>query len=122
MFRKYALPIACVLAIWLGAAGELGGQLFFADFSLGATLSGVGAVIAGVLGWRSNPSPKLLLLVGSSSLAALAGVAIETVTYYRELDISGNDFAWGLRAPFIAALLLIGYDAFSRFRNVLAAK
>ncbi len=122
MFRKVVLPIARVLAIWFGVAGALFGQLFFGDFSLGATLSGVGAVIAGAFSWGSQPAPKLLLIVGSSCVAALAGVAMETVTYYRELDIPGNDFAWELRGPFVGALLLIGYDAFARFRNALAAK
>jgi hypothetical protein len=122
MFRKYVLPIARVLAIWLGVAGALFGQLFFGDFSVGATLSGVGAAIAGALSWGSRRTPKLLLIVGISCVAALVGVAMETITYYRELDIPGNDFAWELRGPFVGALLLIGYDTFASFRNALAAR
>jgi hypothetical protein len=117
MFRKYALPIARVLAIWLGVAGELGGQVYFGDFSVDATLAGMGAALAGALSWRSQQSPRLHLIVVTCCAAALAGVALEAMTYYRELDIPGNNFAWGLRGPFVAALLLIGYDSLAALRH-----
>jgi hypothetical protein len=122
MLRKYALPIARVLAIWIGVARSLFGQVFVGDFSIGATLAGVGAVSAGALSWGPRPTAVRLLIVGTCCVTSLVGTAIEAITYYREMNIPGNNFGWPMRGPFVAAVMLIGYDAFAAMRRAPAVK
>lgn len=96
----------------MALAGEIFGQLFFGTFSLAPTISGISAIFAGLLGGlscRANPTKGKLVFV--FCIAALGGTAAQAIHYYTKLDIPGNDFAWELRAPFILALLFIGYVA-----------
>lgn len=110
------LPIALIFArvyvVLIALAGEIFGQMFFGEFSLASTITGVSAIFAGALGGlhcRANPTVGKIIF--ASCLTALGGTAAQAIHYYAKLDIPGNDFAWELHAPFILALLLIGYVA-----------
>jgi hypothetical protein len=110
------LPIALICArvyvVLIALVGEIFGQMFFGAFSLASTITGVSAIFAGALGGlhcKANATKGKLVFV--FCIAALGGTAAQAIYYYMKLDIPGNDFAWELRAPFILALLFIGYVA-----------
>ena len=49
-----------------------------------------------------------------ASVAGLVGVATDAIHYYRKLDIPGSYYAWFLVAPFVVALVFIGYSSVRR--------
>ena len=79
-----ALNLARAYALVMGAA-FLFGQAFTGHFSIAATLAGVSGVLA-----------------------------TDAIHYYRELDIPASYFAWFLFAPFVVALVFIGYSCVRR--------
>ena len=102
----------------MGAIGYLLGQLFFGSFSVAATLTGpggVGAAAFGQRGWRSRRG--IVLSVAILSTFALSGFLLETCRYYRYFDGPGNDFAWELRAPYLAAVTWLGADSLRRLEG-----
>ena len=106
--------IASCLALIVGAAGFLGGQLFFGTFSMPASLAGVSGVLAGALGLRSTPGHAGRAVTALVCALGLLGVALDALHYYRHLDIPGNYYAWSLVGPFLAALGVIGCLALVR--------
>ena len=113
MLPKWVLPIVCYYAIF-GGVGYLFGQVFTGYYSLAATLAGAGGVIAASISWSSlhgtslSTAPLRTVVVLSGG-AALAGVALDAIEFYREPAVRGVDFSWHLKAPYIAALLFIAY-------------
>lgn len=110
------LPIALIVArayvLLIALAGEIFGQMFFGNFSLAATITGVSGIFAGALGGlqcRANSTMGKFVMF--CCLAALGGTSAQAIHYHMELNIPGNNFGWELRAPFILSLLLIGYIA-----------
>ncbi len=79
-----ALNLARAYALVMGAA-FLFGQAFTGHFSIAATLAGVSGVLA-----------------------------TDAIHYYRDLDIPGSYYAWFLVAPFVVALVFIGYSSVRR--------
>lgn len=106
-----ALNFARAYVLVIGAA-FLFGQAFTGYFSIAATLAGVSGVVACVLDWLLGNRARRIVTV--ASVAGLLGVATDAIHYYRELDIPGNCYAWFLVAPFVVALLFIGYSSVSR--------
>lgn len=106
---------ARVFVVLVGIIGYLFGQLFFGSFSLVATLTGLSGIFAATLwqrGWRLHRN--IALGVAVLSMIALGGFLFETYKYYRYLDSPGNDFAWELRAPYLAAVLWLAIDSSRR--------
>lgn len=105
------LRVAALFIGFVGAAGFLFGQLFSGHFSLGATLAGVGGILAAASALRMASqirwASRVIYVV---AVVALAGVAMDVVHYYRDLAIPGNYYAWPIIGPFaacIAALALL---------------
>ena len=96
----------------MGFSGYLFGQLFFGTFSAEATLAGLGGIGAALL-WRPiwRQRQKIARGVVALSIIALVGFAAETYEFYRHLNIPGNDFAWWLRAPYLAGILWLAVDS-----------
>ena len=44
-------------------------------------------------------------------VASIVGILFSAYNYYEYLDIPGNNFGWGLKAPYIAFLVFIGWYA-----------
>ena len=109
--RNAVLNIARAYVFVIGAA-FLFGQAFTGYFSIAATLAGVSGVLACVLDWSFGNRARRIVTV--ASVAGLLGVAADAIHYYRELDIPGSYYAWFLVAPFVGALLFIGYSSVSR--------
>jgi|RhiMethySRZTD1v2_1073278.scaffolds.fasta_scaffold310341_3 hypothetical protein len=106
-----ALNLARAYALVIGAA-FLFGQAFTGYFSIAATLAGVSGVLACVLDWLLGDRARRVVTV--ASVAGLVGVATDAIHYYRELDIPGSYYAWFLVAPFVVALVFIGYSSVRR--------
>jgi hypothetical protein len=96
-----------VIVLFVAAAGFLLGQLFTGDFTLAATLAGVGGVLAGALA-TARPLRRVVLL---GCALALVGAALHIFDYYSVPQLPGNYYPWFLTGPFIAAALIIGYGA-----------
>jgi hypothetical protein len=107
------LNLARGYAIFLGASGFLFGQLLFGSFSVVATLAGVSGVLAGVFSWMPQHKQGIKRFTIPVCAAGIVGVATDAFNYYSRIQVPGNDYAWFLSGLFVAALLLIGYSAFS---------
>lgn len=108
---RVLLHIARAYSVFVAAAGFLFGQLFFGTFEVGATLAGASGVAAGGLSWMNEGKPQLWPLVVLCSTVGIVGVGLDAWRYYAELNIPGNDYAWFLIGPLVAALGLIGHAA-----------
>lgn len=108
--QPIALISARVYVVLIALVGDIFGQMFFGEFSLASTITGVSAFIAGALGGlHCRANPAVGKLVFASCITALGGTAAQAIHYYAKLNSPGNDFGWELSAPFILALLFIGY-------------
>jgi hypothetical protein len=106
-----ALNMTRAYALLMGAKILLA-QAFTGYFSVEATLAGVSGALAGVLGWLFGERARRIVAV--ACVAGVMGVAADAVYYYRELNIQGTYYAWFLIAPFVLALLFIGYSSVLR--------
>lgn len=104
---KTLLIVARVYVIFFGASGFLFGQLFFGQFSWAAMLAGVSGVVGGLLGQRIAVELRFLTIAVCAT--GIAGVAMDALHYYSELNTPGNYYAWIFIGPFAAALAFIGY-------------
>lgn len=93
--------------VFVGASGFIFGQLFFGQFSWGATLAGVGGVVVGILGQRATLQARLV--TGLACTIGIAGVAMDAFGYYSRPHAPGNDYAWILVGIFAAGLVFVGY-------------
>jgi rifampin ADP-ribosylating transferase len=102
------LGVARGWALFVGASGFLFGQLFFGQFSIAATIAGVGGVLAGALGGtRQGRRLTLEWFVFSCCVAGVVGVAFDAYDYYKHLNIPGNYYAWFMIGPFVVSLAVI---------------
>jgi hypothetical protein len=102
------MMLASLYVVLFSVVGYGFGQLFFGTFSWVATvcaLSALGSVF-GVAACAGRTWCRWAL--AALALIAIACVGLETIHYYRELDIPGNDFAWEMRGPFVLCLAFIG--------------
>ena len=114
------LGIARVLVAVIALVGFILSQLVFGKLFIATSLAGVFGLIAAVLGYRgfARRYPYgLLWLTGCISLAFL-GVVLEAHVYYAHHNVPGNDFAWEIRAPFLAGLCYIAFSA-TRFADAI---
>jgi hypothetical protein len=105
------LKLARGYTIFMSVSGFLFGQIFNGTVSAAATIAGLSGILAVALSWRLDQNAKLKRPVIACCIAGIAGIALDAVHYYTELDIPGNYYAWFLVGPLIACLVLIGYHA-----------
>jgi hypothetical protein len=108
------LTEACrMVVLFVAAAGFLFGQLFAGDFSIGATLAGVGGVTAGILmTFRFHFILLRVTVIGCA--AGLLGAGIDVYDYYSTPHAPGNYYPWFLTAPFAVALIFIALRSLKR--------
>jgi hypothetical protein len=100
-----AIPIARVWVTFVGI-GFLLGQLYFGDFSLGASLASICGLGVGAFGSATKTRTAALATI-AICFGGLIGAALDSSHYYRYLDIPGNSYPWLLVGLFVLALGLI---------------
>lgn len=109
----FLLRLSRLIAIFVGAAGFLFGQVFAGEFGVAGTLAGVGGVAAGILAsftWRA--STRIMAIAACA--IGLLGAGLHAYDYYSVPQLPGNYYAWFLTAPFAIALLFIAIHAARR--------
>lgn len=107
-----ALRLSAFFVGFVAFSGYLFGQLFFGDFSVVATLSGVSGVICAAFALRMSSQPSWApARVYVACFIALAGVAMNTIIHYTQFDTPGNYYAWHIFGPYAACILLVALAA-----------
>ena len=114
--RSTFLAVARVYVVFVAAAGFLFGQVFFADFKVIATLTGVFGVLAGAFPPKQiERSPIVGLLVFVSSVVSIVSIAVDAYQYYTSPHAPGNAYPWLIHSLFVVGLCVIAISSFSRF-------
>jgi membrane-bound ClpP family serine protease len=106
----YLVKTSRWIALFVGGAGFLFGQLFAGEFSIAGTLAGVGGVAAGMLTLRPWRNATRFAAFAACAMG-LFGAGMHAWDYYSVPQLPGNYYAWFLTAPFAAALAFIAFDA-----------
>ena len=110
MIMRGLYKLSRLVAIFVGAAGFLFGQVFSGVFSVAGMLGGLGGVAAGILaGLPSHRVPRPAVL--AACIAGLLGAAMHVYDYYSRSHVPGNYYAWFLTGPFVVALIIIAFQA-----------
>ncbi len=86
---------------------HLFGQLFFSNFEVAPTISGLSGLVAATLSGSRNTGP-LLPAVG---VAGVLAIVSDAYSYYSSPQAPGNYYAWPEAALFAVALLLLARHA-----------
>lgn len=94
--------------IFMCITGYIFGQMFFGNFSLDASIIGVGGITSAIM-WNENNLKvhKKTVAIILITLLTIISCIYETYYYYNYLNISGNNFAWPMRAPLYMMFTLI---------------
>lgn len=113
----YAMKALVIIASAYGlfaSSAFLLGELFFAHFSISASIIGVAGILACIAGIVNAITGRVGMLAAGAAIVALAGVAANVFDYYANLAIPGNYYAWFLVGPLCVALALIAYGGWRR--------
>ena len=105
--------LTLISAMYVGFSslfGFLFGQLFFGNFSLIDSATGVTGLFATLGAFLVVTSNRAGVLAFFSALASFGAVVAGAIRYYVSLDVPGNYYPWHLVIPLFLALLLIGYS------------
>jgi hypothetical protein len=105
-----AVRLFCHVIVLFVAVAFLFGQLFSGDFSPGATMAGLGGIVAGMLGLFDASTTMRRVVVIFATLG-LGGAALHAYEYYASSPLPGNYYAWFLTGPFMAALVVIAWPS-----------
>ena len=103
-----------VARIYVGYWGVIAflGQMYFGEFSFAHTIAGMSGLVLAACGGRSRTRASALAgTVVVAAVLGVLGVLFEALEYYSMQQVPGNDFAWELKAPFLIALLYIGFSS-----------
>lgn len=94
------------------------GQLFFDDFGIAQTVTGIFGMAVGI-GSRESKMQLRASQVTVSIFGALGllGVIFDAIEYYTNYSSPGNYYAWFLIGPYIFAIIVIMYQFRIRFGN-----
>lgn len=116
--RSTLLAVAHVYVVFVAAAGFLFGQVFFADFKVIATLTGVFGVLAGSFSPKQIERSHFVgLLAFVSSVISIVSVAVDAYQYYTSPHVPGNSYPWILTSLFVIGLCAIAISSFARVRQ-----
>jgi hypothetical protein len=113
------LIICQVYVVFIALIGFIFGQLFFGHFDFWSSVAGLCGILAGILGIGKS---RKQLMIFTCSVLALIGVLMGTIDYYMNHNIHGNNYGWGLRGPYVFALLYLGYEAIRQHRMQVLKK
>jgi len=114
--RSNLLTVARVYVVFVAAAGFLFGQVFFADFKVIATLTGVFGVLAGAFPPKQFERSSIVgMLVFVSSVVSIVSVAVDAYQYYTSPHAPGNSYPWLLTSLFAIGLCTIAISSFASF-------
>ncbi len=98
------------------------GQLFFDDFGIAQTITGIFGMAVGVGSRESKIQLRAYqVTINIFGAFSLLGVIFDAIEYYSNYHSPGNYYAWFLIGPYIFAIIVIMYQFRIRFGNVVVS-